>query len=471
MNRSLLVSLLAVGSIPAVTLVTLSVPAAALTPPAKPGSAAPEAPAPGSWEARLATIKEWRDARRAEGKPIDRAALTEVVRGAMEGVDFSSLSFEQLQSGWSSLAVDPGPRDAALARLKSLAQAASADGAASACFLAMVGTDDQAATAALAKAALDHPSLEAHLERAGLQARAQTAGLLQSLEKGDQSARAAKVLAWAEHFGPATPPRDFRSSVGYLTALREMKEVIGPENLEKARTRILASAQAAAAAARDGERPDDAAALERLIKRLDSPAMRGMLLDHPAPALTMNWTHDVNGTPTWKSLEDLKGKVVVLDFWATWCGPCVASFPAVRELRAHYSPEDVVIIGVTSLQGAHYWRPNEAKPDRPSKVETKDDPKLEESLMTEYMQEMEITWPVVFTAQDVFNTDYDVSGIPHVAIIDADGVLRFNNLHPASPLSEKTAKIDQLLLKAGKTPPPAPAAPPAPADSADPAKR
>jgi hypothetical protein len=73
--------------------------------------------------------------------------------------------------------------------------------------------------------------------------------------------------------------------------------------------------------------------------------------------------------------------------------------------------------------------------------------------MTEYMKVMEITWPIAFSAQDVFNADYDVSGIPHVAIIDAKGVLRHNNLHPASPLDEKTKLIDALLVEAGKTPP------------------
>ena len=430
--------------------------ALAAAPPAKPADGAAEKPAPGSWEARMAAIKAWRDALRAEGKRPDPAETEKVVREALAGADFSTLTLDQIRASWNSVAGVAEFRDAILARARTLAADRGADGGAAAFFLANMGAMDEKEEAALAKAAFDHPGLEAHLEKAGLAARAQATNLLQSLPPEERAAYAAKALEWAKHFSPATPPKDFRSSVSYLNALREVKDAVGAERFEAARASVLAAAQAAATKAREAGRTDDAAALDKLAKRLDSPAMKGLLIGAPAPALTLKWIHDRNGTPSWTSLDDLKGKVVVLDFWATWCGPCVASFPNVRELRSHYSPDDVVILGVTSLQGAHYWKQNEAKPDRPSKVDTKDNPTLEQQLMTEYMDEMDITWPVAFSEQEVFNLDYDVSGIPHVAIIDAKGVLRYNNLHPAVPLKEKTDKIDALLKEAGKTPPAAP---------------
>ena len=53
------------------------------------------------------------------------------------------------------------------------------------------------------------------------------------------------------------------------------------------------------------------------------------MIGKPAPAIEGK---DVDGKPV--RLDDLKGKVVLVDFWATWCPPCVASFPTLRQLRA-----------------------------------------------------------------------------------------------------------------------------------------
>ena len=62
----------------------------------------------------------------------------------------------------------------------------------------------------------------------------------------------------------------------------------------------------------------------------------------PAPALqVVNW---VNSTPL--SLAELKGKIVVLDFWGVWCGPCIASIPHNNELAAKYRDAGVIFVGV-----------------------------------------------------------------------------------------------------------------------------
>jgi thiol-disulfide isomerase/thioredoxin len=158
-----------------------------------------------------------------------------------------------------------------------------------------------------------------------------------------------------------------------------------------------------------------------------------------APALTFAWSTQAG----LKTLADLRGKVVVIDFWATWCGPCLSSFPQVRELAAHYEGLDVVVLGVTSVQGF-------VANLRPGRIDTKDDPKREMELMREFITAKNITWPVVFSEQPVFNEEYGVSGIPHMAIVAPDGTVRHNGLHPAAPHAEKVAKIDALLKEFGK---------------------
>ncbi|MCX6954419.1 MAG: TlpA disulfide reductase family protein, partial [Verrucomicrobia bacterium] len=122
----------------------------------------------------------------------------------------------------------------------------------------------------------------------------------------------------------------------------------------------------------------------------------------------------------------------------TWCGPCVASFPQVRELTAHYKDMDVVVVGVTSIQGSITGL-------QPSKIDTAGDPQREMALMADYIRAKDVTWTVAFSDEEVFNPDYGITGIPHMVIIAPDGTIRHRGLHPAMPHAEKVGMIDALL--------------------------
>lgn len=229
-----------------------------------------------------------------------------------------------------------------------------------------------------------------------------------------------------------------------------------PEQAKRIREKIAAAALAAS----KKDEPlmaDDPKAVARLQKNLkdlaatcNSAWARGELMDHVAPPITFTWS---NSDKPLHSFADLKGNVVVVDFWATWCGPCVAAFPHMRELVEHYKGYPVKVIGVTSDQGFHIARTNEAGA-KPERIDCTDDPAKEHELMTGFIKDMDMTWTVAFSEQNVFNPDFGVRGIPHIAIIDPEGKVRYNTLRPGK-LSSDTAKID-ALLKEFKLPAPAP---------------
>ena len=254
--------------------------------------------------------------------------------------------------------------------------------------------------------------------------------------------RAVRTDAEKERFLALAGKLDAAQSISAARSVREywdrIKQIV-PESERRQTLRVqLVNYLKAAIAVLNKDNSHSASpreALEQHLALLDGPQARGELINHPAPEIEFIWSsHD-----GWKRLSDVRGtggKVVVLDFWATWCGPCVESFPHMRELVEHYRGHDVEIVGVTSLQGTVVGL-------RAGTANCKGDPEKEKRLMADYIKEREITWPIVISRENVFNPNYGVQGIPTMTIIAPDGTVR----HSASgfSLEETKKRIDALL--------------------------
>lgn len=121
------------------------------------------------------------------------------------------------------------------------------------------------------------------------------------------------------------------------------------------------------------------------------------------------------------NLDNYKGKVVYVDFWASWCGPCRESFPWMKKMQQQYGKDGLVIIAVNVDQ----------------------DKKLADKFLSEFNPDFK----VIFDQEGKLSEDFKVSSMPSSFIIDKDGKPRFKHkgFH-GTKTSQYETELNSLLL-------------------------
>jgi thiol-disulfide isomerase/thioredoxin len=147
----------------------------------------------------------------------------------------------------------------------------------------------------------------------------------------------------------------------------------------------------------------DSPAAKKIEARSKQLSISGTAEDMVGKPFVLAFTDAISGKDV--SIEGLKGKVVVIDFWATWCGPCVAEMPNMKALYAKYKSQGVEFIGVSLDQSKEKGGLDSLKG---------------------FVAKNEIGWPQYYQGnfwQSEFSSSWHINSIPCVFLVDADGNL------------------------------------------------
>ncbi len=136
---------------------------------------------------------------------------------------------------------------------------------------------------------------------------------------------------------------------------------------------------------------------------------------------------EVDGAMGVRTLADYKGKVVVLNIWATWCAPCVVEMPTFEKLKALVADTNLRIVAVST-----------------------DDYVGMDSVRT-FARNLKLTFDILLDSVHRIDKDYLTTGYPETFVIARDGTIRKKWIGPADWASESNIALIRELLGTGQT--------------------
>lgn len=151
------------------------------------------------------------------------------------------------------------------------------------------------------------------------------------------------------------------------------------------------------------------------------------LLGEPAPefAIPAEW---FPGKP--RTLADMRGKVILLDFWATWCGPCFEAFPSLIEWHQDYRREGLEIIGVTR----YYGKANGMPADQAAELQ----------YLKNFRERQRLPYDIAVASNVDVQLQYDATALPTAVLIDRKGIVRY--IEPGTS-SQRLVQLGEMIRK------------------------